>query len=565
MRQRRSIHLAQTMLAGMLVSFVLLTSGCGGSGQSQQQASQNKSQLDTALLRASANGVPASQLQPIVKKEQQLSSTSAPFTLFNDQPATGYYQNQANQYHQLYIQLQGIVSSTTDQYSTQAQMDMQDFQQTLSVQRTKNVGNIQAFSEQYNKDDALLAAAETPKDYASISRDAASATQALHLLASTFTQLTTFKSTINQMTKANLDVTAMQTQYKSDLATFNISVAPVDFQNLGSLIDAQYQMAVANSILALPYVGAAKLGEFKTQLNLLKTYGMDASPYQTLYNADLTAMKKASSISAYLSVSSKIDTDIASMHDDLVQGAATYLVGALDREAQAWGKAHAYHDKFDGNNYILDAGYTLNGIGYWINRDLGWAYTPSDFQAVVDQENDEFFNLQMLEQDYSDHTPYNKVHQTDLEMFQHYPSLKQGMVLMVSFVEQAMRVYDNGKLINAFLVTTGRVERPALPGVWSVQDRKSPDQFKSDDPPGSPFWYPPTPIKYAILYHWGGFFVHDAWWRVNFGPGTQFPHYDVGGDESFAGNGSHGCINMQSDQAAWVYGHTDWNTQIAVY
>src|SRR5579875_515223 len=565
MRTKRSIHLAHSLLAAMLIGFMLLASGCGGSSQSQQQASQNKSQLDTALQHAEASGIPASQLTPIVKKEQQLDSTGAPFSLFNDQPATDYYLSQANQYHQLYIQLQGIVSSVTDQYSTQAQMDMQDFQQTLAVQAARKVGNIQAFSEQYNKDNALLAAAVTPKDYIAISRDAGSAIQALHLLASTYTQLATFKNTINSMQKAHLDVSAMQIQYQSDLVTFNAAVRPADFQNLSSLVDAQYSLAVANSMLALPYVGAAKLGEFKTQLDLLKTYGMDASPYQKLYAADQAAMKKVSNIGEYLSVSAKIDADIATMHDDLVQGAANYLVGELDREARAWGKAHAYHDKFDGNNYILDAGYTSDGIGYWISRDLSWAYTPDDFQAVVDEENDEFFNLQMLEQDYYDHTPYNKVHQTDLEMFQHYPSLKQGTVLMVSFVEQAMRVYDNGKLINAFLVTTGRVERPALPGVWSVQDRKSPTEFKSDDPPGSPFWYPPTHITYAILYHWGGFFVHDAWWRVNFGPGTQFPHYDVGGDEAFAGNGSHGCINMQEDQAAWVYAHTDWNTQIAVY
>ena len=565
MRKKRSIYLAHALLATMLVSFVLVTSGCGGSSQSQQQANQNKSQLDTALQHAKANGVPSSQLAPVVKKEQQLSSTSAPFSLFNDQPDTDYYVNQANQYHQLYIQLQGIVGSVTDQFSTQAQLDMQDFQQTLAVQTTKKVGNIAAFTEQYNKDNALLTAAVTPKDYAAVSHDAASAVQALHLLASTFAQLTTFKSTINQMQKANLDVTAMQTQYKSDLATFNRAVTPLAFQNLSGLIDAQYSMAVANSMLALPYVGAAKLSEFKTQLSLLKTYGIDNSAYQKLYSADQTAMKKASTISEYLSVSTKINADIATMHNDLVQGAANYLVGKLDREARAWGNAHLYHDKFDGNNYILDSAYTSDGIGYWISRDLSFAYTPSDFQAVVDQENDEFFNLQMLEQDYNDKTPYNQVHQTDLQMFQHYPNMKRGMVLMVSLVEQAMRVYDNGKLIKAFLVTTGRVERPALPGVWSVQDRKSPTEFKSSDPPGSPYWYPPTPINYAILYHWDGFFVHDAWWRVNFGPGTQFPHYDVGGDESFAGNGSHGCINLPEQQAAWVYANTDWNTQIAVY
>jgi hypothetical protein len=292
---------------------------------------------------------------------------------------------------------------------------------------------------------------------------------------------------------------------------------------------------------------------------------MDAGPYQPLYDADLAAMKKASTITSYLAISQKIDADIASMHDDLVQGASHYLINALDHEANTWGNAHAYHDKFDGNNYILTAGYTLPGIGFWLNRELGWAWQPSDYQAVVDEENNEFFNLHMLEQDYRDTTPYNQVHATDRQMMQHYSGLQHGMVLMVSMVEQTMRVYQDGKLIRAFHVTTGRVERPALPGVWSVQDRKSPDQFKSTDPPGSPYWYPPTPIQYAILYHWGGFFVHDAWWRVNFGPGTQFPHYDVGGDESFAGNGSHGCINLQSNDAAWVYSNTDWNTQIAVY
>jgi hypothetical protein len=312
-------------------------------------------------------------------------------------------------------------------------------------------------------------------------------------------------------------------------------------------------------------VSTAKLGEFQTQLSLLKTYGMDPSSYLSLYNADRAAMKKATTIHDYLLISQKIDTDVASMHDDLVQGASHYLINALDQEANAWGNAHLYHDKFDGNNYIYTAGYTLPGIGYWLNRELSWAWQPSDFQSVVDEENNEFFNLHMLEQDYSDHTPYNQVHATDLQMMQHYPSLQHGTVLMVSMVEQAMRFYQDGKLVRAFYVTTGRVERPALPGVWTVQNRQAPTVFKSSDPPGSPYWYPDTPIHYAILYHWGGFFVHDAWWRVNFGPGTQFPHYDVGGDESFAGNGSHGCINVQENDAAWVYANTDWNTQIAVY
>ena len=558
----RSTHI---MLAGMLVGMMLFITACGGSSQSQAQLNQSKATLDQTIQHARSIGIPESALQPIIKKEQQLSSTNAPFTIFNDQPATDYNTKIASNYQQLETQTEAIVSSISDQYNVQAQQDLQFFQSSLSALQQRKVGNTQAFTAQYNKDSSLLAVAQYPKDFAAISNDARKATEALDLSTATFNQLNTFNTTIKQMKAANLDVAAMQTQYENDLATFNFATTSIEFQNLGTLLNAQYQEAVVNSIQALPFVSTAKLGQFKSQLALLKTYGMDASPYQPLYNADQAALKKTSTITGFLAISQKIDTDIASMHDDLVQGASHYLVNALDHEANTWGNAHAYHDKFDGKNYVLTAGYTLPGIGYWLNRELGWTYLPSDYQAVVDEENNEFFNLHMLEQDYSDRTPYNQVHATDMLMMQHYPSLQHGMVLMVSQVEQAMRVYLNGKLIRSFQVTTGRVERPALPGVWTVQDRKSPDQFKSSDPPGSPYWYPPTPIHYAILYHWGGFFVHDAWWRVNFGPGTQFPHYDVGGDESFAGNGSHGCVNMQENDAAWVYANTDWNTQIAMY
>ena len=251
------------------------------------------------------------------------------------------------------------------------------------------------------------------------------------------------------------------------------------------------------------------------------------------------------------------------MHNDLIQGASSYLIGALDRAARAWGQAHLYHDKIDGNKYILDAGYTLNGIGFWLNRELGWAYTPQDFQSVVDDENNEFFNLHMLEADYSDKTPYNRPHATDFQMINHYHVSEQ--IIAVSMVEQAMRVYQNGKLVKAFYVTTGRVERPSLPGYWTVQDRKSPDVFHSTEPKGSTYWYPDTPIQYAILYHWGGFFLHDAWWRQDFGPGTQFPHTDSGGTGFWNFDGSHGCINMQTQDAAWLYANSNWNTQILVY
>jgi len=558
-----SRRVTQAMLVMLLLGLTVLTSACGGNAQSQQQASQNKTRLDQLTQHALSIGIPATLLSPILKQEQKLSSTGAPLSLFSDQPATDYYTNLANQYSTLLGQTQQLITTSTDQYQYQAQNDLQVFQQALARRSSQHIGNVQPFSDTYTNDQSLFSSAKYPKDFVLVSQEAQKATDALGLMGATYIQLTTFKNTINQMQQAHIDVTAMQTQYQSDLQDFNIATKSSEFRNLSKLIDAQYQLAVVNSIAALPYVSAAKLSEFKSQLNLLKTYGMDASAYQKRYNADQAQMNNARTIQDYLDMSARIDADMTSMHNDLIQGASSYLIGALDRAARAWGQAHLYHDKIDGNKYILDAGYTLNGIGFWLNRELGWAYTPQDFQSVVDDENNEFFNLHMLEADYSDKTPYNRPHATDFQMINHYHV--SGQIIAVSMVEQAMRVYQNGKLVKAFYVTTGRVERPSLPGYWTVQDRKSPDVFHSTEPKGSTYWYPDTPIQYAILYHWGGFFLHDAWWRQDFGPGTQFPHTDSGGTGFWNFDGSHGCINMRTQDAAWLYANTNWNTQILVY
>jgi len=293
------------MLAGMLVGMMLFITACGGSTQSQAQLNQSKAMLDQTLKHARSIGIPESVLQSVIKQEQQLSSTGAPFTLFNDQQVTNYNTKLASNYQQLETQTEAIVSSISDQYNVQAQQDLQFFQSSLTAQQQRKVGNTQAFTAQYNQDSSLLAAAQNPKDFAAISNDARKATEALALSNTTFNQLTRFNTTIKQMKAARLDVTGMQTQYQNDLATFNIATTSIEFQNLGTLLNAQYQEAVVNSIQALPYVSTAKLGEFKSQLALLKTYGMDASPYQPLYNADQAALKKASTITAYLAISQK--------------------------------------------------------------------------------------------------------------------------------------------------------------------------------------------------------------------------------------------------------------------
>jgi lipoprotein-anchoring transpeptidase ErfK/SrfK len=556
-------RLASVLLALMLMSTLATLSACGGDSSAQQQAQQKQAQLDNALQNARTIGVSSTLLAPIIHQEQQLSSTSAPLTFFNDQPATDYYRNLATRYGQLQTQLQGLVQTTTDQSRTQAQRDLQNLQLDLTHGRTSGLP-VQYFAQQFQSYQTELASAHDPKDFAAISSKAKVTMQSLDLLQTTSTQLTTLKQTITQMKNAHLDVTVLQMQYASDQQTLTDAKQPQDFQQIDTLIDAQYQQAVVNTTQALPYITVAKLNEFETKINTLKLYGGDISAYQKKLDADRTMMQRTTDVQSYMRFAQQVDTDIASMSTDLAQDEAHYLLQQFHQEVTSWGNAHLYHDSDDGQNYPLDGAYMQQGIGSDLDLDYSYAATADDYQAMSDEINNALFNLHMMEQDYNDHTPYNKVHATDLQMLAHY-KLQHSQVIMVSLAGQSLRLYQNGKLVNAFLVTTGRVELPSVPGVWPVLDRQSPTVFKSAEPKSSPYWYPDTPIHYAILYHAGGYYVHDAWWRVDYGPGTQFPHVDSGGDASFANNGSHGCVNVQEQQAAWLYANTDWNTMIVIY
>src|SRR5689334_742424 len=120
------------LLAIVLLSIMTtLLSACGGDPHSQQQADQSHIQLDNAIRNAKSIGVPNSYLQTIIKQENALSATNAPLTLFNDKPATEYYNNLATRYTQLKIQVQGAAQVATEQLDQQAQNDVQLLYHTL--------------------------------------------------------------------------------------------------------------------------------------------------------------------------------------------------------------------------------------------------------------------------------------------------------------------------------------------------------------------------------------------------------------------------------------------------
>lgn len=166
--------------------------------------------------------------------------------------------------------------------------------------------------------------------------------------------------------------------------------------------------------------------------------------------------------------------------------------------------------------------------------------------------------------------------------------LATGRVILVSLSRQQLYAYQNGALVFTFTVETGRPELPTPTGIYHIFLKNCSDLrwtnnyaptashnvncaehngdghqavFTSPWPVGSPNWYAPTHINYALEFKEGGFYLHDAWWHVLFGPGGNVPHQLPDGSWE---TGSHGCIGMRIPDAERLYGWAPIGTPVYV-
>lgn len=125
-----------------------------------------------------------------------------------------------------------------------------------------------------------------------------------------------------------------------------------------------------------------------------------------------------------------------------------------------------------------------------------------------------------------------------------------GQVILVSLSQQWLWAYQDGTLVFANPVTTGQPSLPTPLGEYHVQTKIADTTFYSPWGPWSPYYYAPEHVNFALLFRAKGYFLHDASWRQAFGPGTNSPHSDPGGAQE---TGSHGCVNMTTAAAEWLY------------
>ena len=114
-------------------------------------------------------------------------------------------------------------------------------------------------------------------------------------------------------------------------------------------------------------------------------------------------------------------------------------------------------------------------------------------------------------------------------------------VIRIVLSKQRLTAYEGSRAVLSTDVTTGRPELPTPTGRFHVLDKHSPYLFVSPWPKGSPYYYDPTWVRWAMLFAAGGYYMHDAPWQRHWGPGANVT------------SGSHGCVNVQSAAMQKLY------------
>ncbi len=120
------------------------------------------------------------------------------------------------------------------------------------------------------------------------------------------------------------------------------------------------------------------------------------------------------------------------------------------------------------------------------------------------------------------------------------PSAK---AVVVRLEAQTLTAYLNGKSVLHTPVTTGRPSLPTPIGSYHIEAAYSPFTFTSPWPPGSPYWYPPTPVTWAMPFYDGDFLHND--------PGEPASAFGKGSEDGpYA---SHGCVHVPHAAMAFLF------------
>ncbi|MGW0435495.1 Ig-like domain-containing protein [Micromonospora sp. NPDC003197] len=123
-----------------------------------------------------------------------------------------------------------------------------------------------------------------------------------------------------------------------------------------------------------------------------------------------------------------------------------------------------------------------------------------------------------------------------------------SVIMVVDNSTKQMTVTKDGKVIRTIPISLGKKSTPSSSGTMVIIEKLKKTVFNTMDEPDPANRYI-TDIEYAQRLTWGGEFIHAAPWSVA----------DQG-----KRNVSHGCVNMSTANAAWLFNQTRVGDPITV-
>ena len=110
----------------------------------------------------------------------------------------------------------------------------------------------------------------------------------------------------------------------------------------------------------------------------------------------------------------------------------------------------------------------------------------------------------------------------------------------VDLTNQMVYAYQGDSVVNSFLVSTGTWLHPTVTGQYNIYVK-----YRSAPMSGPGYYLPNVPY---IMYFYKGYGLHGTYWHSNFGTPM-----------------SHGCVNLRTDEAAWLYNWASVGTLVNVH
>jgi lipoprotein-anchoring transpeptidase ErfK/SrfK len=110
----------------------------------------------------------------------------------------------------------------------------------------------------------------------------------------------------------------------------------------------------------------------------------------------------------------------------------------------------------------------------------------------------------------------------------------------VDLTNQRVYAYEGDTVVNSFIVSTGTWLTPTVTGKYKIYVK-----IRSGNMHGPGYFLPDVPY---IMYFHNGYGLHGTYWHNNFGTPM-----------------SHGCVNLRTDEAAWLFNWASVGTVVSVH